>query len=101
MVRGDARETVGRAGRASTHLLPDPAGLARESDSSGADLVTNRDAAVAFGGEARISGNVAGDEECARIGARQPSLHRLRPLGEAESDGGLVVDPGDRRAGDQ
>ena len=34
-------------------------------------------------------------------GAAQPPLHRLGAFGEAERDGGLVVEPGDRRAGDQ
>ena len=51
--------------------------------------------------EARIAGDVAGDQEGAAAGAAQAALHRLGALGKAERDRGLVVDPRNRRAGDQ
>ena len=48
-----------------------------------------------------FAGDVLGDEEAVWLGVAQAPLHLLGPFGKAEGHGGLVVEPGNRRAGHQ
>src|SRR6185369_3357371 len=100
-IGGNAGEAILRAGRAGLHFLPDVASFTGHGDADAAELATDRDATVALGREARIAGDVAGDQERAGIGSTEPPLHRLRSFGKAERDCRLLVDPRDRRTGDQ
>src|SRR6185312_12414220 len=65
LVGGNGGEAIGRADRARLNVLPDVTAFCRDGEAGVAELVANRHAAVAFGGEARISGDVAGDQEWA------------------------------------
>src|SRR5438045_6712298 len=62
-IAGDAGEAIRRSGRAGLHVLPNVACFAGHGDADAAELPADSDAAVALGREARITRDVAGNQE--------------------------------------
>ena len=100
-VQRDGGPAIGRAIGTDGDVAVDLAGLAREGQPGNAEVTAKRHGGAALRIEAGAAGAVAGDQEGAGAGSGQAPLHRLGAFGKAEGKRGLVVDPGNGRAGDQ